>query len=173
MAPSVHAPAHPFSTIRLQPHFLTYGPQGERLSETNVLRGIVSRTFTYDDEDRLLTAGGAEYEFDADGSATTTYDYSSRGELKQVELPDGTVVEYRHDPLGRRVAKLLDGEVTEKYLWMGRTTLLGVYNGDGSLLWRFLYADGRMPMGIPQACIGCREIGSGVDHDAPPATHAD
>ncbi|TVM13563.1 hypothetical protein DPQ33_18220 [Oceanidesulfovibrio indonesiensis] len=136
----------------------TYGPQGERLTETNVLRGIVSRSFTYDDEDRLLTAGGAEYEFDADGfltsktdgSETTTYDYSSRGELKHVELPGGEVVEYRHDPMGRRVAKIMNGEVVEKYLWMGRTTLLAVYNGDGALKSRFLYADGRTPMGMIQ-----------------------
>lgn len=136
----------------------TYGPQGERLTETNDLRGIVSRSFTYDDEDRLLTGGGAEYEFDADGflisktngSETTTYEYSSRGELKRVELPSGEVVEYRHDPMGRRVAKLVDGSVTEKYLWLGRTRLLAVYNGDDTLKSRFLYADARMPMGMVQ-----------------------
>lgn len=136
----------------------TYGPQGERLTETNVLRGIVSRSFTYDDEDRLLTAGDVNYTFDVDGfltsktdgSETTTYDYSSRGELKKVELPDGKVVEYRHDPIGRRVAKLVDGVVVEKYLWHGRTKLLAVYNGDGTLKSRFLYADARMPMGMVQ-----------------------
>jgi len=76
------------------------------------------------------------------------YDYSSRGELLSVTLPDGKVIEYVHDPLGRRIAKKVDDTVVEKYLWQGLTRLLAVYDGSDNLLMRFEYADGRMPVAM-------------------------
>jgi len=135
-----------------------YGLNGTRTSETNTLRGIAGRTFDYSDEDCLLTAGTAQYEYDADGFLTTktdggdvtTYDYSSRVELLGVTLPDGTSIEYVHDPLGRRIAKVVNGVTTEKYLWQGLTRLLAVYDGSDNLLMRFEYADGRMPVAMTQ-----------------------
>jgi RHS repeat-associated protein len=126
----------------------------------NAPRGIAGRSMTYDDEDHLLTAGEAVYQYDADGSLTTrtvgteppyevtSYNYSSRGELLRVNLPNGRVIEYVHDPLGRRIAKKVDGAITEKYLWQGLTRLLAVYDGTGNLLMRFLYADSRMPVAV-------------------------
>lgn len=82
------------------------------------------------------------------GSQTTGYQYSSRGELTRVDLPSGTVVEYLHDPLGRRIAKKVGGTITEKYLSQGRTKLLAVYNGSGTLVSRFEYADDRLPVAM-------------------------
>jgi RHS repeat-associated protein len=121
----------------------------------NDLRGITGRNFTYSDEDHLLTAGGAIYKYDLDGFLTTktdvgvtSYDYSSRGELLSVTLPDGRVIEYIHDPLGRRVAKKVDGTIVEKYFWQGLTRLLAVYDGSNNLLMRFEYADARMPVAM-------------------------
>ena len=137
-----------------------YDSVGTRIYEMNVQRGIVGRSMTYDDEDHLLTAGEAVYLYDADGylaSRTvgieppyevTSYVYSSRGELLRVNLPNGRVIEYVHDPLGRRIAKKVDEVITEKYLWQGLTRLLAVYDGTGNLLMRFLYADGRMPVAM-------------------------
>ena len=120
----------------------------------NSLRGISGRSYSFDAEDHLLTAGSVSYQFDADGFLTsktdgsdvTTYDYSSRGELQSVTLPDGTVISYEHDPLGRRIAKKVNGAVVEKYIWRGMTTLLAVYDGSDNLLMRFEYADDRMPV---------------------------
>jgi RHS repeat-associated protein len=68
-----------------------------------------------------------------------------------VDLPGGDVVEYVHDPLGRRIAKKVNGTVVEKYLWQGRTRLLAVYDGSGSLKQRFEYADGRLPVAMTKA----------------------
>ena len=65
-----------------------------------------------------------------------------------MDLPDGTVVEYIHDPLGRRIAKKIDAAIVEKYLWQGLTRLLAVYDGEDALKWRFEYADGRMPLAM-------------------------
>jgi YD repeat-containing protein len=119
----------------------SYDPRGTRISETNTLRGFSGRAFSYSDEDHLLTAGSVEYSYDFDGFLTTktdgtdvtTYRYSSRGELLSVNLPDGKVIEYVHDPLGRRTAKKIDGVIVEKYLWQGITRLLAVYDGGLSM----------------------------------------
>jgi len=119
----------------------------------------VGRSLRYNDEDNLLEAGDTDYQHDMDGflisktegTQVTSYDYSFRGELLSVTLPDSTVIEYVHDPLGRRIAKKVDGTVTEKYLWQGLTRLLAVYNADDTLRMRFEYADARMPVAMTKA----------------------
>jgi RHS repeat-associated protein len=133
-----------------------YGPNGTRIQETNVLRGISDRTLAYSDEDHLLSAGDTTYQYDADGhlisrtqgSDVTSYDYSSRGELLSVTRPDGSYIQYVYDPLGRRIAKKVDGVITEKYLWQGLTRLLAVFDGNENLIMRFAYADSRVPVSM-------------------------
>ena len=58
------------------------------------------------------------------------------------------LIEYVHDPLGRRIAKKVNGTIVEKYLWQGMTRLLAVYDGADNLLMRFEYADERMPVAV-------------------------
>jgi len=133
-----------------------YSANGTRTYEMNALRGIAGRDLAYSEEDHLLTAGDTTYQYDVDGFLTTrtqgadvtTYDYSTRGELLSVQLPDGRLIEYVHDPLGRRIAKKLDGVMVEKYLWQGLTRLLAVYDGSDNLVMRFEYADGRTPVAM-------------------------
>jgi RHS repeat-associated protein len=137
----------------------SYNLSGIRITETNTLRGIAGRLFSYSDEDHLLAAESVTYAYDLDGFLTTktdgsnitTYNYSSQGELLNVTLPDYTLVEYVHDPLGRRIAKKVDGAITEKYLWQGLMRLLAVYDGSNELLMRFEYADDRMPVAMTSA----------------------
>jgi RHS repeat-associated protein len=143
----------------------SYDPNGTRNYEMNALRAIAGRTFTYSEEDHLLTAGTTTYQYDLDGFLTTkthhldpdnpddpvevtSYTYSSHGELLSVTLPDKSLIEYVHDPLGRRIAKKVNGTITEKYLWQDLTRLLAVYDGSDNLLMRFEYADDRMPMAV-------------------------
>jgi RHS repeat-associated protein len=122
----------------------------------NTLRGIDGRNFTYSEEDHLMTAGDIQYEYNIDGflaikangTNITNYAYSSRGELLRVNLPDGRVIEYTHDPLGRRIDKRINGTIVEKYLWQNMTRLLAVYDGANNLLMRFKYADDRMPVEV-------------------------
>ena len=133
----------------------SYDDNGNRLSENNVLRGV-SRSYTHSVEDHILTAGADSYTFDVDGFLTSrtvgantdTFNYSSRGELLSVSLSTGTQITYDHDPLGRRVAKRVNGTITEKYLWQDATTLLSIYDGSDNLVQRFNYADGRMPLSM-------------------------
>jgi YD repeat-containing protein len=136
-----------------------YDETGVRIYEMNSLRGITGRSYQYSDEDHLLTAGDWSYQYNQDGFLTakinstaptnrTLYTYSSRGELLTVVLPDGKRIDYAHDPLGRRIAKLVNGAVVVKYLWQGMTRLLAVYSGSNALLLRFEYADDRMPVAM-------------------------
>jgi RHS repeat-associated protein/uncharacterized repeat protein (TIGR01451 family) len=131
-----------------------YSSNGSRIYERNMLRGIAGRFLSYSDEDHLLAAGEIAYGYDLDGFLTakangteaTAFRYSSLGELLRVDLPDGRIVEYAHDPLSRRIAKKVNGAVTEKYLWAGMARLLAVYDGSDNLVMRFEYADDRMPV---------------------------
>jgi RHS repeat-associated protein len=133
-----------------------YNANGSREYEVNALRGITGRALNYSDEDHLLNVGGVIFQHNldgfltskTDGTETTLYSYSSQGELLNATLPDGTVVSYIHDPMGRRIAKKVNGTITEKYLWQGLTQLLAVYDGSNNLLMRFKYADGRMPVSM-------------------------
>ena len=133
-----------------------YNTTGTRVYEMNQARGITGRTLSYTNEDHLLTAGSITYEYSpdgflkqkADGTDITQYAYSSRGELLRVALPDTTLIEYVHDPQGRRIAKKVNGTITEKYLWQGLTRLLAVYDGTGNLKMRFEYASSRMPVSV-------------------------
>ena len=150
----------------------TYYPDGTRQSETNTLRGINERSYAYSDEDHLLSAAPVHYSYGPDGylvartgvGGQTSYTYSVRGELLTVVLPDGRIVEYRHDPLGRRIAKLVDGLIVAKYLWQGMTRLLAVYDGSDTLIQRFAYADERVPLSMSQDgktyYLGCDQVGS-------------
>ncbi|MBE9484413.1 MAG: hypothetical protein IMY74_06180, partial [Bacteroidetes bacterium] len=131
-------------------------PFGTCTYAMNSLRGISGRNLQYNNEDQLLTAGATAFQYDLDGFLTAKingteeayYTYSSRSELLDVTLPDGRYIEYLHDPIGRRIAKKVDGVIVEKYLWQGLTRLLAVYDGSDSLLMRFEYADGRMPVAM-------------------------
>ena len=101
-----------------------YDANGNRTLETNTMRGIANKVYDYSNEDHIISAGSDLYVFDDDGflvdrvseAGTTSYDYSLRGELLSVDLTDGRSVTYDHDPMGRRIAKKIDGTVAEKYL---------------------------------------------------------
>jgi RHS repeat-associated protein len=133
-----------------------YDANGNRTFETNAFRGTSNTAYSYSPEDHVLTAGADTYQFDADGfltaritsAGTTTFTYSARGELLGATLPDGKVISYDHDPVGRRIAKRVNGTIIEKYLWQSQTRLLAVYDGSNNLIMRFTYADGRMPVSV-------------------------
>jgi RHS repeat-associated protein len=136
-----------------------YDENGTRVFEMNTLRGITGRSYEYSDEDHLLKAGEWTYQYNLDGFLTakinstaptdrTLYSYSARGELLTVILPDGKPIDYVCDPLGRRIAKKVNGVVMEKYLWQGMTRLLAVYDGGNILRQRFEYADDRLPVAM-------------------------
>jgi YD repeat-containing protein len=95
-----------------------YDANGNRL-ELTTPSGTV--TGTYDDQDRLLTYGSATYTYGRNGELaemvigtdTTWYTYDALGNLTEVELPDGTEIEYVIDPQNRRIGKKVDGDLVQ------------------------------------------------------------
>jgi len=131
-----------------------YDGNGNRVSTRVPARGIdTTLTSTFDTEDRATHVGDVTCTYTPDGylaakhssEGTTTYAYSAFGELWSVTLPDGRDVAYTYDAAGRRTSKAIDGSVTERYVWADSTRLLAVYDGDGSLTMRLIYADARVP----------------------------
>ena len=68
--------------------------------------------------------------------------------VHQRPLYPAKTITYKHNALNQRVAKLVNGEVVEKYLWKDLTTLLAIYDKDDNLKQRFEYADSRMPISM-------------------------
>jgi len=68
---------------------------------------------TYDSEGNLISKSA---------DTLTEYSYDYLGRLTQVVLDSGgmeTVIDYTLDAEGRRIAKAVDGEITEKFLYNG------------------------------------------------------
>jgi RHS repeat-associated protein len=138
-----------------------YDANGNRTLHTSIEIGITNQAATYTQGDQLHSHGNTTYLYDAngrlsskltadeDGLALTTFVYSSRGQLLQVDTPE-QAISYRHNALGNRVAKLVDGVVTEQYLWQDLTTLLATYDGVRNLKQRFEYTLGHTPTSFTQ-----------------------
>ena len=65
--------------------------------------------------------------------------------MESATLADGRRVGYSYDAAGRRTSKSIDGVVTERYLMADSTRPLAVYDANGALLSRLIYADARVP----------------------------
>ena len=95
----------------------TYDAVGNRLSETRVAGDGSSQTlsYTYDNRDRLISAGGAAFTWDANGqllsrggadAATFTWDAANR--LARADLADGRVLRHTYDSDGVRVGTTVE-----------------------------------------------------------------
>jgi len=130
----------------------TYDANGNRASAT--VNGQTT-TASYTLDDQLEVYGDNTYYYDEDGylsekttpEGTTTYSYGTLGQLLSVDTPTMSI-EYLHNANNHRVAKKVNGVITEKYLWADLTTLLAVYDGNDNLVQRFEYAGSRMPVAM-------------------------
>ncbi|MCK4660840.1 MAG: RHS repeat protein [Phycisphaerae bacterium] len=121
----------------------TYGldPVGNRLSSH------LSSSYTHDADNRLLSDDDFTYAYDVVGNLTsriakaggavTLYGYDAENHLVSVDLPDGSVVAYSYDPLGRRIEKDVDGAVT-RFVYAFET-IASEYDGANVLLASYLH----------------------------------
>ncbi len=126
----------------------SYDLVGNRLE---AVRDGVSEAYTYDDNDRMLTAGSKTYQYDANGnqtqktdSGTTSYEYDYANRLIQSIAPNGDTTSYEYDAEGNRVAKL-DGSGTTEYVLdlrsnTGHTQVIEERDGTGNLSVSYTYA---------------------------------
>jgi RHS repeat-associated protein len=107
-----------------------------------------------DNEDRLTKYGDLTLVYDAlgrlvekrDASVTpvaiTKYTWDSLGALRRVELPDGRVIEYLIDAIGRRVGKKVNGAVQRRWIYRDTLRPIAELDAAGNVVARYVYADG-------------------------------
>jgi RHS repeat-associated protein len=149
-----------------------YDANGNRELKSSAWSGIIDQAATFNIADQQQSDGATQFEYDTNGrlskklspidggTAIEEYSYSSQGRLLSVvfkELDTSTTVEttlktitYKHNALGNRVAKLVDGSVVEKYLWLDKTTLLATYDQNDNLKQRFEYGLSHTPVKFTQ-----------------------
>jgi RHS repeat-associated protein len=108
-----------------------------------------SRTATYDNADRLLTAGDRTFTYDGVGqlaSETSTsgpsvdYDYEVAGNLMAVRRAGDPDVTYAIDALDRPVVRRRGSDVTARWVWSAEQNgPLAEFDADGDLRSRFVY----------------------------------
>jgi YD repeat-containing protein len=123
----------------------TYDDNGNRLTAPGL-----TTTPVYDDQDRLVQYGDATYTYTANGELltktengqTTTYTYDVLGNLTRVDLPGGTVIAYLIDAKNRRVGKKVDGTLVQGFLYQDQLKPIAELDGAGNVVSRFIYATG-------------------------------
>lgn len=125
----------------------TYDSNSNRL--TKVEPGSTT-SYTYDAQDRLLTAGSSTYTYTANGELltkvtggqTTTYNYDELGNLISASLPGGTQIEYVIDGQNRRIGKKVNGALVQGFLYQDQLKPIAELDGSGAIVSRFVYGTG-------------------------------
>ena len=128
----------------------TYDAVSNRVAQTV---GGASATLTYDDDDRLVTADGRTYTYDAlgrmtsvtDGAQVDDYFWSATGRLSSVERNAVPLVTYTYDPDGNRTSRD-DGSAVRRYLVdaesQTNSMVLLETDGSGTQIAEYTYGDG-------------------------------
>lgn len=126
----------------------TYDANGNRLTGPSA-----ATTYTYDDQDRLLTQSSTlspqSFAYTANGelitktntstNASTTYTYDELGNLISVTLPNGTQLEYVIDGQNRRIGKKVNGALVQGFLYQSQLRPIAELNSSGAIVSRFIY----------------------------------
>jgi RHS repeat-associated protein len=125
-----------------------YDPNGNRTLGPSGEIGVP------DDQDRLTSYGTRTYTYGAngelatktDGGQNTTYAHDVRGNLTQVVLPTGTVINYVVDGLGRRVGKKVDGVLVRGFLYRDQLRVAAELDSSNNVVATFVYVSkGNVP----------------------------
>jgi RHS repeat-associated protein len=121
-----------------------YDPNGNRLRLTGQMGSLAA---TYDEQDRMLTYAGAIYSYTpagelqerVAGTGTTRFAYDALGQLRHVELPNGTLIDYLVDATSRRIGKKVNGSLVQAFLYEDQIAPVAELNGSGAVVARFVY----------------------------------
>ena len=69
----------------------------------------------------------------------TSYSYDALGNLREVELPDGTVITYLIDGLNRRVGKVVNGVLEKRWLYLDGLRIAAEIEVASNVTTRFVY----------------------------------
>jgi RHS repeat-associated protein len=121
-----------------------YDKDDNRTTFTNT-SGTVNPT--YDAQDRITTYGSTAFTYTANGElqskttavGTTNYTYDALGNLLHVGLPSGTAIDYVVDGENRRIAKKVNGVITEAFLYQDSLKVVAQLDGSGNLVARYVF----------------------------------
>src|ERR1700738_971338 len=105
----------------------------------NRISSHLSATYGYQPFNRLTSTSTVSYMYDTNGnliaktgpSGTTQYSWDFENRLKQVTLPNGDIVSYKYDALGRRVRRSPNTGVSTNFIYDGQDVIKDL-NSDGS-----------------------------------------
>ncbi|MGM0575120.1 MAG: RHS repeat-associated core domain-containing protein [Myxococcota bacterium] len=109
------------------------------------IRGVEA---AYDAADRIVSFGDATFTHDVtgavatrtDATGVTTWDHDVLGRLRSVTLPDGAVIGYLYDTLGRRVGRTVDGAWDRGWVYDDFERPVAELDASGAVAARFVYA---------------------------------
>lgn len=118
-----------------------YDANGNR---TNALVMGFTYIGKYNEQDQLTNYSGVSYQYDAHGALTNessgaSYRYDTRGSLLSVKVGSQTSG-YAVDPMGRRVAKYLNGTFQKGWLYQSFLRPAAEVNASSQVVSRFVYA---------------------------------
>jgi len=121
-----------------------YGVNGNRLRGEETTG---SEDAVYDEQDRLVRRGAAIFTWDGNGrlaskiagGQVTQYAYEAGGTLRRVTLPDGRELRYVTDALGRRTGKMVNGALTQGWLWQDALRPAAELDANGAVMSVFVY----------------------------------
>ena len=121
-----------------------YDSNGNRISGVQGGNRFDAR---YDEQDRLIRYGAIDFSYDGNGRLSakaspqgrTALLYDSVGNLLAVTLPLGRKIGYLTDGLDRRVARLVNGVVQERYVYQSSTSVVATLGSRGEMISRFVY----------------------------------
>ncbi len=144
--------------------FYQYDSNGNRIKK---YEGNRSTTAEYDAQDRLIKYGNQEFIYNQNGdliakiepknhghhygeddqddhdrsrkTRRTEYAYDVFGNLKKVSLANGKVIEYLVDGQNRRVAKKVNGQMVQMFLYQSQLQIAAELDGQGKIVRRFIY----------------------------------
>jgi len=104
----------------------------------------------YNAQDQLTQYGTTRYTYTLNGElktkttleGITVYDHDPMGNLVQVILPNNTVIGYTYDAKNRRIAKKVDGVITERLIYKDQLAPIAKLDGDGNVLEEYVYGIG-------------------------------
>jgi len=125
-----------------------YDDNGNRTLKTGLAGNFAG---SYDSQDRQLTYGNFNYSYneygeitsktDAVSIETSNYSYDMLGNLRGVQLPDGTNIEYIVDGLNRRIGRKVNGVLEKGFVYRDQLNPIAELGGTGSIVSRFVYGD--------------------------------
>jgi len=105
---------------------------------------------SYDEQNRLLRYGELDFSYThhgelfskCQGTACQQFVYDVFGNLRQVVLDNGQMIDYLVDGRNRRIGKKIDGVLVQGWLYDDQLRILAELDGTNNVVARFVYADG-------------------------------